>query len=92
MDFQLSFEQQMILDYGQNLAQSFGSDYWREQSDAQAFPVELWQQIAADGFLGVMVSEEYGGGYERCRLASVYDGGGPNHGAKPARPLRLGRP
>jgi len=61
VDFQLSFEQQMILDYGQNLAQTYGSDYWREKSMVQEFPQELWRQIADDGFLGVMVAEEYGG-------------------------------
>ena len=75
MDFQLSFEQQMILDYGQNLAQSFGSDYWREKSDAQEFPQELWRQIADDGFLGVMVSEQYGGaGLGMTEMALLMEG------------------
>ena len=75
MDFQLSFEQQMILDYGSNLAESFGSDYWREKSDAQEFPQQLWQQIADDGFLGVMVSEEYGGaGLGMTEMALLMEG------------------
>ncbi|HAC34203.1 MAG TPA: acyl-CoA dehydrogenase, partial [Gammaproteobacteria bacterium] len=75
MDFQLSFEQQMILDYGANLAQRFGADYWREQSLAQSFPHELWQQIADDGFLGVMVSEEYGGaGLGMTEMALLMEG------------------
>ncbi|MEL0082042.1 MAG: acyl-CoA dehydrogenase family protein [Gammaproteobacteria bacterium] len=75
MDFQLSFEQQMILDYGENLAQNFGADYWREKSLAQEFPLQLWQQIAADGFLGVMVSEQYGGaGLGMTEMALLMEG------------------
>lgn len=77
MDFQLSFEQQMILDYGHKLAERFGRDYWREKSVVHEFPQELWQQIADDGFLGVMVDEAYGGaGLGMTEMALLMEGMG----------------
>ncbi len=62
MDFNLSSEQQMIYDYGGHLAESYDHKYWLEMGSKRAFPREMWQQLAADGFAGLMVDEAHGGG------------------------------
>ncbi|MCG2635043.1 MAG: acyl-CoA/acyl-ACP dehydrogenase [Gammaproteobacteria bacterium] len=61
MDFDLSEEQQLIYQYGDQLAQRFDRKYWMENAATHRFPTEMFQQIADDGFLGVMVPESYGG-------------------------------
>ncbi len=61
MNFDLTHEQQMIYDYGQSLTKTFDQAYWRDHVERKAFPEELTQQIASDGFLGIMVPEQYGG-------------------------------
>ena len=61
MDFSLSDEQNMIYDYGQSLAKSYDRKYWMECADAGRFPEEMYKQVAADGFVGTMVPEAYGG-------------------------------
>ena len=62
MDFTLSSEQQMIYDYGGNLAQKFDHKYWLELARQRSFPRDMWQQMSDDGFTGLMVPEAYGGG------------------------------
>lgn len=61
MDFALNSEQRQISEYGGQLAQSFDHAYWLDHARRHAFPLEMFQQIAKDGFLGMMVPEEYGG-------------------------------
>ncbi len=61
MDFSLSDEQNMIYDYGQSLVKSYDRKYWMECADAGRFPEEMYKQVAADGFVGTMVPEAYGG-------------------------------
>ncbi|MDF1830830.1 MAG: acyl-CoA/acyl-ACP dehydrogenase [Porticoccaceae bacterium] len=61
MDFSLSEEQNMIYDYGQSLVKSYDRKYWMECADAGRFPEEMYKQVAADGFVGTMVPEAYGG-------------------------------
>ena len=61
MDFTLNDEQRQIYEYGDQLAQSYDNTYWLEHAREHKFPKEMFQQIADDGFLGLMVPEEYGG-------------------------------
>lgn len=61
MDFDLTDEQRQILDYGNAVARKFDRRYWMDCADKREFPDALYQQIAADGFVGTMVPEEYGG-------------------------------
>ncbi len=44
------------------LVGKYGHDYFMEKSRRHEEPVELWQDLGAAGFLGVHLSEEYGGG------------------------------
>lgn len=61
MDFSLSEEQRMIYEYGQNLSKTFDRKHWMAYADRGEFPADMYQQVAADGFVGIMVPEEYGG-------------------------------
>jgi acyl-CoA dehydrogenase len=61
MDFDLTDEQRQILDYGNAVAQKLDRRYWMDCADKRVFPDALYQQIAADGFVGTMVPEQYGG-------------------------------
>ncbi|KPQ08278.1 MAG: acyl-CoA dehydrogenase [Rhodobacteraceae bacterium HLUCCA12] len=80
MDFSLNDEQRQIYDYGGRLAQSFDNAYWRDHARRHAYPRAMFEQIAADGFLGMMVPEEYGGsGLGMLEMALFMEGTG-NHG------------
>ncbi len=61
MDFALKQEQRMIYEYGDRISKQFDHSYWRGYADRNERPTELYQQIANDGFLGIMVPEAYGG-------------------------------
>ncbi len=61
MDFSLSAEQQSIREAIARICAQFGDDYWLEKDRAHAFPHELHQALARDGWLGIAMPEEYGG-------------------------------
>lgn len=61
MDFSLSDEHKMIYEYGESLAKTYDRKYWMECAEQRAFPVEMYQQTARDGFVGTMAPEAYGG-------------------------------
>ena len=44
------------------IARSYGHEYYLSKSLAGEKSTELWQEIGKQGFLGVNVAEEYGGG------------------------------
>lgn len=75
MDFDLTSEQQMIYEYGAKLAQKYDRRYWLDKAEKHAFPEEMWKQVGNDGFLGLMVSEEYGGaGLGMTEMALLMEG------------------
>lgn len=61
MDFNLSEEQQMIYEYGTNLAKDFPREYWVDCAERHVFPEAMYKKVADDGFVGIMVPEAYGG-------------------------------
>jgi acyl-CoA dehydrogenase len=61
MDFALSEEQKMIHEYGQSLVKQFDRAYWVDCAEHKRFPTEMYKQVAADGFVGIMVPESHGG-------------------------------
>lgn len=61
MHFALSDEQKMIYEYGQSLSRDFDRKYWEDCAERKAFPTEMYQRVADDGFVGIMVPEAYGG-------------------------------
>lgn len=52
-----------------SIARGFGPVYFQEQVDADGNAHELWDALAAGGFLGVHLPEEYGGG--GCGLTEI---------------------
>ena len=80
MDFTLNDEQRQIYEYGGQLAQSYDNAYWLEHARRHAFPHEMFQQIANDGFLGMMVPEEYGGSGLGMTEMMLFMEGTANHG------------
>ncbi|MEW6168701.1 MAG: acyl-CoA dehydrogenase family protein [Pseudomonadota bacterium] len=80
MDFELSSEQRMILEYGDRVAQRFDRRYWMSYAEKHEPPKELFEQIAADGFLGLMVPEAYGGGGQGMLEMALFMEGLSNNG------------
>jgi acyl-CoA dehydrogenase len=61
MDFALTSEQEAIRAAIARICSGFGDDYWLEKDRAGGFPVEFYDAIAKDGWLGICIPEEYGG-------------------------------
>lgn len=62
MDFVESEEQRMLRASVASIAARYGHDYYVEKSRAGEKTDELWDELAAIGYLGVNVPESYGGG------------------------------
>lgn len=62
MDFQYTEEQLAVRDAARDFAQNVLKPGVIERDEKQAFPKEQIKQLAELGFLGMMVSPEYGGG------------------------------
>ncbi len=61
MDFEFSPEQMEIRTAIERICERFGDDYWLKKDKEGGFPNELHQALAADGWLGIAMPEEYGG-------------------------------
>ena len=62
MDFVETDEQLMLREAVSRIARSYGHDYFVEQARAGLKGQELWDELAAHGFVGVNVPAEHGGG------------------------------
>jgi alkylation response protein AidB-like acyl-CoA dehydrogenase len=62
MDFRETDEQRMLREAVRGIASKYGHEYFTERARAGGRADELWNELAAGGFLGVNVPEEYGGG------------------------------
>ena len=80
MNFELTTEQQMIYDYGGAVAKDLDYKYWTDKARKNEFTQDLWDRVAADGFLGIMVPEEYGGAGLGLMEMSLLMEGLSNHG------------
>jgi acyl-CoA dehydrogenase len=61
MDFSLSPEQEQIRDEIGKLCAKFDDNYWLEKDRSGDFPHELHAALAAAGWLGIAMPEDYGG-------------------------------
>ena len=57
----LTPDQQTIREAIQRLMQPFSDAYWLERDETATFPHEFRQAVAAGGWLGIVMPEEYGG-------------------------------
>ncbi len=55
-------EEKMIREFVRQVARQYDREYWLAKAREGAFPDELWQEMAAGGYLGMMIPEEHGGG------------------------------
>jgi len=62
VDFRESDEQGMLREAVSKIARQYGHDYFVEQARAGEKGQELWDDLAAHGFVGVNVASEHGGG------------------------------
>ncbi len=74
MDFALSEEQQMIFDMAYDFGQENIAPFAVQWEEDGTIPKSLWPEIAALGFGGLYVSEEYGGsGLSRLDATLVFE-------------------
>jgi len=62
MDFRETDEQLMLREAVDGIASKYGHGYFTERARAGERADDLWNELAAGGFLGVNVPAEYGGG------------------------------
>ena len=55
-------QEPLIRDFVRQIAGKYDRDYWLAKARQGEFTHELWQELAAGGYLGMMIPEEYGGG------------------------------
>ncbi|NUM81336.1 acyl-CoA dehydrogenase [bacterium] len=61
MDFKFSEEQELIRETAKNFAQEYLAPFAHERDEHQKFPKEAVEKLGELGFMGMMVSEKYGG-------------------------------
>ena len=61
MDFNLSEEQNLVVETATRIGEKFGVEYWRELDAKKEFPAEAWAAICDAGLAGAALPEEYGG-------------------------------
>src|SRR5690349_2200357 len=61
MDFEFSADQQQIREAIQRVCAPFDADYWLRKDRDGGFPHDFHKALAADGWLGIAMPEEYGG-------------------------------
>lgn len=62
MNFDLTEQQVAVQLAVRELASKYGPDYWREVDHAHSFPTAFYQEFVRDGWLGIAIPAEYGGG------------------------------
>ena len=58
---ELTQQQSLVRRSIRDLCAEFGDEYWRERDRTATYPTEFVDALAADGWLGMLVPEEYGG-------------------------------
>jgi len=90
MDFALTESQELIKKEVSALARTFSLDYWRDKDDRAEYPHEFVRAFADNGWLGIMIDEQYGGAglgvteaalmlHEICASGAGTSGASPIH-------------
>jgi alkylation response protein AidB-like acyl-CoA dehydrogenase len=61
MDFTPNQEHGLLVESVRKIAEKYGHKYYQEQSKSNGRAQALWDDLAANGFLGVNIPEQYGG-------------------------------
>ncbi len=62
MDFFLTDEQLALREAVEQLCAKYDEDYWQEMEALDAYPEDFVRELTEQGFLSVLIPEEYGGG------------------------------
>ena len=65
-------QEALIREFVRQVARKYGREYWLACAREGKFTHELWQELAAGGYLGMMIPEEYGGGGLGMREMAVF--------------------
>ena len=94
MDFELTPEQEAIREAIAKICARFGDDYWLAKDKHGSFPEDFYQAIAAGGWLGICIPEEYGGAglgitQAAIMMRTISESGGGMSAADLLKPGRL---
>ncbi len=74
MDFRLTDEQKLMIEAARKVGDRFGTEYWRKQDAAKAFPKEFWLAVCDAGLCGAALPVAVGGaGLGMLELALVVE-------------------
>lgn len=71
MDFAASPDHRLIREAVRDLCARFDDDYWSRCDREHAFPWEFYDAMAAGGWVGIAIPEQYGGGGQGIDAASI---------------------
>jgi acyl-CoA dehydrogenase len=71
MEFSRSPEHEAIREGIRRICADFPDEYWAAKDEAHEFPWEFYEQLAAGGWVGISIPEEFGGGGQGIAEASV---------------------
>jgi acyl-CoA dehydrogenase len=71
VDFQPSDDHEAIRDAVRRVCARFDDAYWRDCDEDHRFPWDFYNAMAAGGWLGIAIPEEYGGGGRGIAEASI---------------------
>jgi acyl-CoA dehydrogenase len=87
-------EHQMIRKSVRTLCERFPEEYWRELDEKSAYPTAFVQALTEEGWLSVLIPEEYGGAglgmAEACIILEEINRSGGNAGACHAQMYTMG--
>jgi acyl-CoA dehydrogenase len=71
MDFDTDDDSEAIREAVRRVCRDFDDTYWRDCDDAHRFPWEFYHVMAAGGWVGIAIPQEYGGGGRGITEASI---------------------
>ena len=71
MDFALTEEQDMIRDAIRRICTDFPDEYWARCDEEHMFPWDFYNALAAGGWIGIAIPEQYGGSGKGITEASI---------------------
>src|SRR3954447_15596343 len=87
-------EHELIRKSVRTLCERFPEEYWRELDENSAYPTAFVQALTEEGWLSVLIPEEYGGAglgmAEACIILEEINSSGGNAGACHAQMYTMG--
>jgi acyl-CoA dehydrogenase len=71
MDFEIDDTHEAIRDGARKVCAKFDDTYWQRCDEEHQFPWAFYDALAAGGWIGIAIPEEYGGGGQGITAASI---------------------